>query len=79
MSARITRPMPTQQVSFVCDKCGKKVGCQFAHYDVVECFCGKQYWTLQPHRGGKLVAFPWPGNFLHPSSPGFDATRKAAA
>lgn len=61
---RTTKPMPMQYVSFVCDRCGKKVGCRLAHYDVMECVCGKEYWALQPLAGGPLVAFPWPGNVL---------------
>jgi hypothetical protein len=63
MSAK-AKALPMQHVSFICDKCGKKVGCNLSHYDVMACVCGKEYWALRPLSAGPLVAFPWPGTFL---------------
>ncbi len=61
LSAKAKGVMQTQYVSFVCDRCSKRVGCNISHYGLMECMCGKEWWALQPKRGGPLVAFPWPG------------------
>lgn len=53
-------PMLKGWIEFVC-ACGEKWGQTVAHYDVIRCKCGKFFWALQPHRGGPLAMFPWPG------------------
>jgi len=48
-------------VSHTCGYCGSKGGAYLVHYDLMRCTCGKMFWALQPHRGGPLVLFEWPG------------------
>lgn len=56
-----TKPaVPQQFVRLQCD-CETKGGQYLNHYDLVRCSCGRMFWALQPQRGGRLVAFPWPG------------------
>jgi hypothetical protein len=43
--------------------CGSTGGAYVVHYGIVRCSCGLWYWALQPHRGGPLVCFPWPGDW----------------
>jgi len=50
-----------ERVRWQCDGCQRWWLVTVSHYDRFRCECGKAYWALRPDRGGKLVAFPWPG------------------
>ena len=54
-------PPLTQWVPWEC-VCGKRCGAYLRHYQLVSCGgCQAMWWALQPKRGGRLVAFAWPG------------------
>jgi len=50
-----------ERLKWECDRCHKSWLVTVSHYDRFRCPCGAAYWALRPDRGGKLVAFPWPG------------------
>ncbi len=43
---------------------------------LVRCHCGIVWWALQPAKGGPLVIFRWPGDWM--SGPLADKQRRAA-
>jgi hypothetical protein len=49
-----------QMLSIAC-ACGKTHRFELGHYGLGRGPCGRNFWALQPRRGGALKLFPWPG------------------